>query len=82
MFKSLSLMLFIFLWFSYVNIFFLLFLSCIRETVTDNFKNVEFQTEVMLQEDLNTQKTEYSPMVIVQFVYACNKICMKTVALF
>nr|XP_034312620.1 uncharacterized protein LOC105346442 isoform X2 [Crassostrea gigas] len=31
------------------------------ETVTDNSKNVELQTEIILQEDLDTQKTEYSP---------------------
>lgn len=38
-------------------------LSFIRETVTDNTKNVELQTETVLQEDLDTQKTEYTPTV-------------------
>lgn len=46
-----------------------MFISCIRETVTDNTKNVELQTEVMLQEDLDTQKAEYTPTVNVQIVY-------------
>lgn len=38
-------------------------LSFIRETVTDSSKDVELQTEAVLQEDLDTQKAEYTPDV-------------------
>lgn len=34
-----------------------------RETVTDTSKYVELQTEIILNEDLDTRKTEYSPAV-------------------
>lgn len=38
-------------------------LHFIRETVTDKTKSVELQTKTLLQEDLNTQKEEYTPQV-------------------
>lgn len=60
---------YIFMVFTCLSLILFLFISCIRETVTDNTKNVELQTEVMLQEDLDTQKTEYTPTVNVQIVY-------------
>lgn len=41
----------------------LILLSFIRETVTDSSKDIELQTEAVLQEDLDTQKAEYAPEV-------------------
>lgn len=68
MLESFILMIFIFLWFLYVYTciyFFILifFISCIRATVRDNTKNIELQTETMLQEDLDTQMAKYTPTV-------------------
>lgn len=60
---------YIFMVFTCLSLILFLFISCIRETITDNTKNVELQTEVMLQEDLDTQKAEYTPTVNVQIVY-------------
>lgn len=48
----------------YIYFFILIFfISCIRATVRDNTKNIELQTETMLQEDLDTQMAKYTPTV-------------------
>lgn len=52
-------------------------LYLIRETVTDNTKDVELQTETLLQEDINTQKEEYTPKVNVNLFNIYVKLLNK-----
>lgn len=52
-------------------------LYLIRETVTDNTKDVELQTETLLQEDINTQKEEYTPEVNVNLFNIYVKLLNK-----